>query len=201
MKKINVINRLLLFLMVLLASYEVVTSGSDVFPLVTWSFTVGFGVLVLAGLLLIILGNPVLKNPLVIILSTIIPLSFSFGLVAQFYPNLTVGFGVFILIGFVLVVFTRLTKRKRSATSIVAVVHGLSGLILFTLPFYFVLNQMAGLGILWISVGSLLIGLAGLLLTFLKAGAPLLSEKTILTIFPVVLLLTTISFALGMGAI
>lgn len=200
MKKINLTNRLLLFLMVLLASYKVVTSGSDFFPLVTWSYTVGFGVLVIAGLLLIILGYPILKNPLVIILSTIVPFSFSLGLVAQFSPNLTI-YGVFVVVGLFLVVFTRLVKTNRYAMPVVAVMHGVSGLILLMFPVYLALNQIAGLSILWISVGSLLIGLAGLLLTFLKAGVPLLSEKTILTIFPVVLLLTTMSFTLGMVVI
>jgi hypothetical protein len=201
MKKISIPNRLLLFFMVLLASYAVITSGNDTNLLVTWSFTVGFGVLVIAGLLLIILGYSILQNPVVLILTTLIPLSFSLGLVALFLPDIKAGYLFFVMAGLALVIFTRLDKNKRLAAPVIAVVHGLSGLMLFGLPFYLVLNLAAGLGILWVSVGSLLIGLAGLLLTFLRVGAPLLSEDTILTIFPAVILLTTIAFTAGMGVI
>lgn len=187
--------------MVLLAAYEVVTSGSDIFPWVTWSFTVGFGVLVIAGLLLIILGYPVLKNRLVIVLSTLIPLSFSLGLVARFLPEFRSGFLVFVMVGLGLVIYTRFVRVNRFAIPVVAVVHGLSGVTLFLFPFYLVFSRLVNWGVVWISVGSLLIGSGGLLLTFLKTDTPLLSEDTILTIFPTVLLLTTISFALSMVVI
>jgi hypothetical protein len=50
------------------------------------SYSVAFGVLLVAALLLIILGFEVLDSPAVIIVSTIIPLSLSLGLIAEFFP-------------------------------------------------------------------------------------------------------------------
>ncbi len=201
MTKMSVINRFILLALVLAASYAVITSGSSACPMVTWSFTVGFGILVIAGLLLIILGYPVLINPLVMILSTMIPLSFSMGLVAHFYPHFRMAYFGFVVVGLGLVIYTRLAATRRSAALVVAVVHGVSGLVLFGLPIGLTLNQLSTAGILWVSVGSLMIGVAGLLLTFLRVGAPLFPEKRILTIFPSVLLLTTITFLLGTAVI
>jgi len=46
-------------------------------------------------------------------------------------------------------------------------------------------------------VGGGLIGIAGLLLSLLKTGQPILSKKAILSLFPGLLLLTTSAFVAG----
>jgi len=46
-------------------------------------------------------------------------------------------------------------------------------------------------------VGGALIGVGGLLLSFLKAGKPILSHETILKVLPGLLLLMTICFVVG----
>jgi hypothetical protein len=48
-----------------------------------------------------------------------------------------------------------------------------------------------------VGVGGALIGLAGLLLSFLKTGKPILSRDTIMRLFPMLLLLTTALFVAG----
>ena len=48
-----------------------------------------------------------------------------------------------------------------------------------------------------VGVGGALIGVGGLLLSFLKAGKPILSRETILKILPGLLLLMTICFVAG----
>jgi hypothetical protein len=51
-----------------------------------------------------------------------------------------------------------------------------------------------------VGLGGALIGLGGLLLSFLKTGKPILSRNTILKILPGLLLLTTAAFVLGFSA-
>ncbi len=69
----KMINRLLLLITALLAAYQVAVglNGTDTLPMIAYS--VGFGVLLVASLLLIILGLEVLDSPIVVIVSTIIP--------------------------------------------------------------------------------------------------------------------------------
>ena len=48
-----------------------------------------------------------------------------------------------------------------------------------------------------VGVGGALIGVLGLLLSFLKTGKPILSRDTIMRLFPILLLLTTALFVAG----
>jgi hypothetical protein len=72
--KITILDRILLLLTCLLAAWQVAIGikSAETLPLIT--YTIGFGVLLVAGLLLIILGFDVLDSPAVVIISTIIPL-------------------------------------------------------------------------------------------------------------------------------
>jgi len=52
-------------------------------------------------------------------------------------------------------------------------------------------------GYLLVSLGGGLIGLGGLLLAFLKAGKPLLSQEVIYQLLPIILFLMSLSFIGG----
>ena len=81
MEKLSLFDRILLFLTGFLAAYQIAI-GIDHFseiPLI--AYTIGCGVLLLAGLLIIILGFEVLDSPIVVIISPVLPLSLSLGLV------------------------------------------------------------------------------------------------------------------------
>jgi hypothetical protein len=52
-------------------------------------------------------------------------------------------------------------------------------------------------GFALVSVGGVLIGVGGLLLSFLKMGKPILPQKTILTVLPALLFLMTAAFVAG----
>jgi len=52
-------------------------------------------------------------------------------------------------------------------------------------------------GFALVGLGGAVIGLGGLLLAFLKAGKPILSQKTILTLLPGLLFLMTAAFVCG----
>jgi len=79
--KMSTMDRILLLFTGLLAAYQVAVGieGFSMLPVI--AYTIALGVLLVAGLLLIILGFEVLDSPVVVIVSTIIPLSLSLGLV------------------------------------------------------------------------------------------------------------------------
>jgi hypothetical protein len=72
-------------------------------------------------------------------------------------------------------------------------------LIIFLLPFVVVWQGKASPGFMLVGLGGGLMGLGGLLLSFLKTGKPILSYQVIFSILPGLLLLTAAAFAAGFG--
>lgn len=197
-----IVNRILLFIMVLLAAYEVTAAGNSERVLATWAYTLGFGVLVVAGLILIILGNEVLEKSVVVIISTIIPLSISLGLVSDFFPQWQIAYLIFVAAGFVVILFTRLKTNPGLAAKFLAPVHGVAGLVIILAPIWLVSNWIVPeKAFLWVSLGGALIGLAGLLLYFLRSGKVILSQKRIYTIIPLLLMMMMLFFVMGFQAV
>jgi hypothetical protein len=196
MKKISVLDRILLLLTGLLAAYQIVAMDG-ITGLAGWAYTIAFGVLLVAGLLMIIMGFEVLDSPWVVIVSTIIPLSLSLGLVAEYLPAWTTPYLIFVIAGFLAVVATRLATLGKLATFTLVIVHGIAGMLIFLLPIVFALSGRANPGFALVGLGGALIGVGGLLLSFLKAGKPILPQKTILTVLPALLLLMTAAFVAG----
>ena len=162
------------------------------------AYTIAFGVLLVAGLLLIILGFEILDAPVVVIVSTIIPLALSLGLVWQHLPDFRVPYLVFVLLGFLAVILTRaIPIHSKLPTLVLALVHGVAGMVIFLLPVALAFQDMVKPLFALVGVGGALIGLGGLLLSFLKTGHPILSRETILKVLPGLLLLMTASFVLG----
>lgn len=197
MKTISVFDRIMLLLTVLLAAYQVAVGidGLDVFAIVC--YTIAFGVLLIACLLMIILGFEVLESPLVLIVSTIIPLCLSLGLVWEYLIDFRLFYLSFAILGFIAVIITRQFTPGRIAVLVLAVVHGISGMVIFILPILLSIQGKTDPGFALVGVGGALIGIGGLLLSFLKTGRPILSREAILTLLPVLLLLMTIAFVAG----
>ena len=196
--KISILDRILLLLTGLLAAYQIAVGidGFSTIPMIAY-FT-AFGVLLVAGLLLLILGFEVLDSPIVVIVSTIIPLGLAIGLIWQYLPNYRVMYLFFAIIGFFAIVITRaLPIRNKFPLFILVIVHGVAGLTIFSLPIILVFSGLARSGFLLISVGGALISLGGLLLALLKAGKPLLSREIIFRVLPGLLLLMTAAFVAG----
>jgi len=192
------LDRILLLLTGLLAAYQIAIGidGYSTLPVIAYS--TAFGVLLVAGLLLLILGFEVLDSPIVVIVSTIIPLGLAIGLIWQYLPNYRVMYLFFAIIGFFAIVITRaLPIRNKFPLFILVIVHGVAGLTIFSLPIILVFSGLARSGFLLISVGGALISLGGLLLALLKAGKPLLSREIIFRVLPGLLLLMTAAFVAG----
>lgn len=197
MYKITMRDRLLLLATVLLAAYQIIAGLDKLAPLSIWIYTIGFGILLVACLLLIILGFEGLESQGVVIVSTAIPLSISLGLVSVHLPAYFFSYLVFCLVGFGATGVTRFVLAGKSATLILALVHGIAGLVIITLPLILSIQGQVPAGYLLVSLGGGLIGLGGLLLAFLKAGKPLLSQEIIYQLLPIILFLMSLSFIGG----
>jgi hypothetical protein len=196
--KITPFDRLLLLLTVLLAAYQVAVGINGLSRVPIIAYTISFGVLIVAGLLLIILGFDALDSPIVVIVSTIIPLSLSLGLVWEHLPSWQNPYLIFVIIGFVVILLTRLLPMQgKLPTFLLAVIHGIAGMVIFLLPSILAANGTIHAGFALVGLGGALFGLLGLLLSFLKAGKPIILRTTILRIFPGLLLLMTFTFVIG----
>ena len=197
MVKITVLDRILLLLSILLAAYQIVFGIEGSNQLGIASYTIAFGVLLIAALLLIILGFEVVDSPAVIIISTIIPLSLSLGLISEFFPKYAPGYIIFAVAGFLVVMVSRYFAPKKTATIILILVHGISGLLIFGLPIYLSVIGTTNIGFVLVGIGGGLFGIGGMLLSFLKTGRPILPQDRILSILPVLMLLTIAAFVAG----
>lgn len=196
--KMSMLDRTLLLVTGLLAAYQIVVGINDLSTAPIIAYTIAFGVLLVAGLLLIILGFDVLDAPVVVIVSTVIPLALSLGLVWEHLSAFRTPYLVFAILGFLAVVVTRATPmQNKLPTAAIAVVHGIAGLIIFLLPIVIAVQGSVRPAFALVGLGGALIGLGGLLLSFLKAGRPILSRETIFKVLPGLLLLMTACFVAG----
>ena len=199
--KMSVLDRLLLLVTGFLAAWQIAVGIDRLGTLPIVAYTVGFGVLLVAGLLLIILGFDALDSPIVVIISTVIPLSLSLGLVWEHLAAYRSLYLVFVLLGFLAIVITRsIPMKNKLPVLVLAVVHGIAGMTIFLLPAILAFNGSSHPAFSLVGLGGALIGLGGLLLSFLKAGKPILSRTTILKILPGLLFVTTVAFVLGFSA-
>ncbi|MDP1779492.1 MAG: hypothetical protein Q8K73_04385 [Anaerolineales bacterium] len=196
--KLTSSDRILLLFTALLASYQVAVGmdGFSALPII--AYTTGFGVLLIAALLIFILGFDVLDSPIVVIVSTVIPLALSLGLVWQHLASYRTSYLLFTIISFLAVALTRsIQMQNKLPVIILAITHGIAGMTIFLLPI--ILSIQGGMKPLFslVGVGGALIGIGGLLLSFLKTGKPILSRNTIMRLFPSLLLVTTVLFVAG----
>ncbi|KAA3646512.1 MAG: hypothetical protein DWQ07_09885 [Chloroflexi bacterium] len=201
MKKIGIADRLLLLGTGVLAAYQVAVGieGLELLPIIC--YTVGFGALLVSGLLLMILGFEILGSPITVIVSTLIPLSLSLGLIVEYLPRFTGIYLVFSVAGFLIVAISRYTLHGKGAAMVLAPIHGIAGLLLFGLPIWLVLQGSLASGFVMVGIGGALMGVGGLLLSFLKAGRPILSQTAILSVLPALFFLTTTAFIYGFAQV
>jgi hypothetical protein len=134
----------------------------------------------------------------VVIVSTIIPLSLATGLVWEHLASFRTSYLVFAILGFLAVSVTRsIPTPSKIPIIVLTLVHGLAGMTIFLLPILLALQGKTQPAFALVGVGGALIGIGGLLLSFLKAGKPILSRETIFKVLPGLLLLVTACFVAG----
>ena len=200
MRRITPPDRIALLMTGMIAAYQIVGGVEGLPHLATWAYTIAFGVLLIAGLLMIINGFEVLNSALVILVAALIPLGISFGMVVEELPAWSGGYTIFVVLGLLSILLSRYLLPKRAAAIALSLVHGIAGLIIVGLPIALVQQGMKPMLYLSISVGGALIGAGGLLLALLKTGKPILSIVKIFALLPWILLLMSAAFVLGLSA-
>lgn len=159
-------------------------------------YLMGFGVLLVSGLLLIFLGLGILSAPLVLTVASLIPLGISLGIANQFFPGWKKAFAWFALIGFLTIAITSIAGMATLKKIAVPVFHGVAGLVIFLGPFF---AKGAPPKFWWVGIGGALIGLGGIALAFISVDRQLLffSPEFVMTILPPLLLAMTLAFAYG----
>lgn len=159
-------------------------------------YLLGFGVLLVSGLLLIFLGLGILSSPLVLTVASLIPLGISLGIANQFFPGWKKVFAWFALVGFLAIAITSLGGLASLKKIAVPLFHGVAGLVIFLGPF---MAKGAPPKFWWVGIGGALIGLGGIALAFISVGKQLLffSPDFVMTILPPLLLAMTLAFAYG----
>jgi hypothetical protein len=133
-----------------------------------------------------------------VIVSTVIPLSLSLGLVWEHLASYRIPYPLFSIIGFVAVIVTRyLPMPGKLPTIVLAIVHGVAGLTIFLLPSILAADGTMRPGFALVGLGGAMIGLGGLLLSFMKAGRPIVPRETILKVLPGLFMLMTACFVAG----
>ena len=196
--KISSLNRILLFLTGFLAAYQIAIGIDSMDSTSITAYTIAFGVILVAGLLLIILGFEVLDLPIVVIISTIIPLTISLGLVWQHLASFRTVYLAFTIVSFLAVILTRsIPMQNNLPVIVIAITHGVAGLTIFLLPIIVTFQGQMKPPFALVGIGGALIGIEGLLLSFLKTGKPIFSRDTVMKNFPIMFLLTTALFVAG----
>lgn len=159
-------------------------------------YLMGFAVLLVSGLLLIFLGLGILSSPWVLTVASLIPLGISMGIAEEYYPSWKKYFKWFVAIGFLAIAITSIGGMETLKKFAVPLFHGVAGMVIFLGPFF---AKKAPKGFYWVGIGGLLIGLGGIALAFISAGAQLLffSPEFVMKILTPLLLLMTGAFTLG----
>ncbi len=114
--------------------------------------------------MLFILGFEGLESQAVIIVSVLISLSLSLGLILEHLVEYAIPDLVFCIVGFIAIAITRFSVTDSIATIVLAVGHGIAGLIIFLLPIMLSIKGSIPAGSALVGVGGALIGVGGLLL-------------------------------------
>ena len=198
MIKISALNRIIFLLIGHMAGYKVVGGMGAYSELTTFYYTISFGMLVLAAILLMLMGFEILKSDGVLILAAFIPVGLSLGMINQYLPQVhNIYLGISIL-GLTSVTLSRFFASEKLGVIVLSLVHGIAGAIVVWMPIVLVFNGTQDLSILLISVGGIIIGAEGILLAFLKMGKPLIRAEKLYSFFPTVLFLASAAFVAGM---
>ena len=161
-------------------------------------YMLGFGVLLVSGLLLIFLGWDILASPRVLTVASLIPLGISLGIANQYYSGWKKYFAWFALIGLLAIAVTSFTAPGLKKFA-VPLFHGVAGFVIFLGPIFAQQSGKAAKGFWWVGLGGVLIGLGGIALAFISMGTQLLffSPEFVLKILAPLLLAMTLAFTWG----
>lgn len=198
MRKITILDRILFLITAHVAGIKIVSGMEQHSVLSTGLYTIAFGVLVLASIMLLLFGFELLTNRFVPVVTTLIPATLSIGLVQDHLPQMTLSYSILIGIIYFISVWVRFTAPEKTASLVLALVHGISGLLVVVLPVLLFLHYGVPAKVLFVSIGGIIISIEGIFLLLQKLGYLRVELKTIFAWFPVMLLAATSAFVLGL---
>ncbi|MCP4761883.1 MAG: hypothetical protein GY870_08875 [archaeon] len=168
-------------------------------------WAIAFFVVFAAGVILVLTNDfELLLSPIVAVLAAFIPGGIAAGLYFSsiFDEEKSKKLGniylIFVIIGAVLIGITKFVSTLSALVPFaVMLVHIPSSLSMIVLPFLTFKNKTTKWTSLLVSLGGLLISLAGVLLAFLTLGSPILDAIQIFTVLPILLLIVSACFAFG----
>lgn len=201
--EITAIDRIILLLTGVIAAYMVhyfytkYNSKKPKQEYYLW-YMVSFGVLLVAGVLIVLFGFGILSSPLVKVVATLIPFGIAIGLVHQFYYKYYHYYLSFLFTGFLLILLVNFGVFQTRV--VYPVFHAIAGLTIFLVPVVAVRLGQIGYSFIWVGIGGALIGIGGMALASLGFGQPLMgifTSEVVFAILAPILLLMSISFAYG----
>ena len=166
-------------------------------------WAVSFLVLFVSGVLIILNGFIVLKEPLVPVVAALIPACLAIGLLYALYDDKPWGmyYAIFALVMIVLLAVVRLdlvAGLSEMSSMVLMGLHIPSGLIISFLPLYaaFVSKDVSTSGALF-GIGGLLMSVGGVLLAFVAIGSAILTEAQIFEILPILLVIVGLFLFFG----
>ncbi|HHJ53889.1 MAG TPA: hypothetical protein ENJ89_11890 [Caldithrix abyssi] len=200
MYQIKVSDRILFLLTALVAGIKIVNGMDHHTVLSIWFYTVSLGILVLASLLLLLFGYELLSNRFVPVVTTLIPTALSIGLVHDHLPQMTLSYGVLLGVIYLISVWVRFTATEKTAALVLALTHGISGLLVFVLPIVLYSSYGEPVRLLFVSLGGVIIGSEGIVLTLQKIGFRKVKIETIFAWFSIMLFAATVAFVGGLSS-
>ncbi|MHA1775710.1 MAG: hypothetical protein DRO88_08790 [Promethearchaeia archaeon] len=162
---------------------------------------IAFFVVFAAGVLLVIINDyELLMTPVISMLAVFIPGGIATALLLESVfgekgKTIGLGYAGYIIIMAIVIIITKAIDSP-IASIMVMLAHIPSGLAIVILPILVYMKDKEWTAIL-VSVGGLLISVAGILLAFLVSGNALLSAAQIFNLLPWILLLVAACFAFG----
>jgi hypothetical protein len=197
--KPGLIDRIVLLSTGVVASFQVVSGLNHFSDLTALYYTIAFGILIIACILLILFGFDILENKAVVVISSFIPLFISLGLVNSYLPDYHCLYLIFSVCGLIFIIMTRFSKQKLFSILSIILVHGIAGLLIFILPLVLSIKGVVKPAFLLIGLGGGLIGLGGIALAFLRSGSSMISKKVILKLTPFILFSVTLLISIGLS--
>lgn len=189
-----------LTLTALIAAWQIAAGHPGNTSLAIWAYTFGFGVLLVASLWLILMGLEVLSHPAGVLISALIPLSVSLGLVTEYALAFTWVYLGFVLVGWLGIATTQFMRvHPPLRIGAVAFTHGVAGFSIVGLPLVALCQGQAGPFILGVSVGGAVISLSGMLLLWQRMGRLWSKWQDPLQVLPWLLLLSTFCLVIGLN--
>ncbi|MFX1286324.1 MAG: hypothetical protein ACFFB5_22005 [Promethearchaeota archaeon] len=166
------------------------------------AWAISFLVLFVSGVLIILNGFIILKEPLVPVVAAFIPACLAIGLFFAVWKDKPYGlfYTIFTVVMVLVLAVVRLeliSGLDAFSSPVLMGLHIPSGLSIVGIPLYTAFTKKTEMTSILFSIGGLLISFGGVLLAFVALENPFLTEQQIFDVLPLLLVIVGVFFVLG----